>query len=541
MEVWSVITNITVLLTVALVLGVVAQRLKQSAVVGYLLAGLLLGPSALGVIDDPASIRTFAELGVVLLIFSIGLELPVARIRAIGSAALIAGTLQIAVTAAVFAFGGKLLGLSWTTAWALGLVAAPSSTACVIRLLEQRTELDSLHGRMALGVLLLQDAALMPLILAMSLLGSGAGESTGWALVSSFIRMAGLMGVLYLAVRYLLPRALDRTTVLRNRELPLLLAIAVVLSSAGAAHALHISPVLGAFAAGILLAESPYALWIRADVGSLRTVFLTLFFASLAMLDDVSWVRANYLWLLLTVPLVLALKTAVVYVVTRVSRLPVRARVAAGLCLAQTGEFSFVLAQVGRENGALTSDWNQLIIATTVLGLLVTPYLLRVAARIAQAGSATTALAGDGAHHYRDHVVVIGLGPAGQTVCRSLAGQTEMALIDMNPDFRQHAQDVAAEFIAGDATQEPVLAHAGVERARAVVVTIPDHAMALRVIQLISAIAPETAIFTRARTQRFAALLETASTEVVDDEHAAGERLADRVNRALGFQESRAT
>ncbi len=116
-----------------------------------------------------------------------------------------------------------------------------------------------------------------------------------------------------------------------------------------------------------------------------------------------------------------------------------------------------------------------------------------------------------------------------------------MALIDMNPDFRQHAQDVAAEFIAGDATQEPVLAHAGVERARAVVVTIPDHAMALRVIQLISAIAPETAIFTRARTQRFAALLETASTEVVDDEHAAGERLADRVNRALGFQESRAT
>ena len=537
MQIWSVITDVVILLATALLLGVVAQRFRQSVVVGYLVSGLLLGPGVLGVIDDPATIRTFAELGVVMLIFSIGLELPAARIRSLGAAALLAGSLQVVATTVLLALIAKLTGATWSTAWALGLVVAPSSTACVIRLLEQRTELDSTHGRTTVGILLLQDAALVPLILVMSLLGGDPAEAPGYALLSSFARMAGLILLLYLVVRFILPHALDRATASRNRELPLLLAIVVVLSAAGAAHALHISPVLGAFVAGILLAESPYALWIRADVGSLRTVFLTLFFASLAMLDDISWVYAHYHWLLISVPVVLLFKTLVVIAVTRVSGLPLRASIAAGLCLAQTGEFSFVLTQIGTDNGVLSDDWRQLIIATTVIALLVTPYLVRVATRVAYLPETAKSRQVDRAQALRDHVVVIGFGPAGQAVHQALVGRVPMVLVDLNPRAARAAPHPDTVFVTGDATQETVLAHACVDHSRAVVVTLPDHHCALRIIELVGAMAPHTAIFARARSNRYAHQLKESSTDVVDDELATGNLLAERLGRALGFRD----
>jgi CPA2 family monovalent cation:H+ antiporter-2 len=546
-DVWSVIANITALLGVALGLGAIAQRLKQSALVGYLLAGLLLGPGGLGVIDDPGTISTFAELGVVLLIFSIGLELPATRIRALGATALLAGSLQIIVTVVVVAVGCGLAGMAWPTAWALGLVVAPSSTACVMRLLEQRTELDSMHGRSATGILLLQDAALVPLILGMSLLGGGGGAdgaaaggaaagatSGGMMLLGSFARMAGLMALLYLVIRYMLPFALDQTTVSRNRELPLLLAIVVVLGAAWSAHALGVSPVLGAFAAGILLAESPYALWIRADVGSFRTVFLTLFFASLAMMDDLSWVRTHFVRLLIAVPLVLGVKALVVVGVTRFSGLPLRAGMAAGLCLAQTGEFSFVLAQIGVAGGVIPSAWGRLIIGTTVVGLLVTPSLLVLAARVARIAETGGHRLGDDGHDLHDHVVVIGTGPAGQAVYESLVGRIPMALVDLSPRLAQFERNADVHLIRGDATQETVLSHAGVERARAIVVTLPDHTTALRVIELIAAIAPRAAVLTRARTHRYAPLLHASSTEVIDEELEVGRALAERTSHVIG-------
>jgi CPA2 family monovalent cation:H+ antiporter-2 len=535
MAVWSVIAEIIALLAAALILGAVAQRLRQSAVVGYLLAGLLLGPSGFGVIDDPDTVRTFAELGVVMLIFSIGLELPAARIRKLGPAVLLAGVLQIAATIVLFALGARLFGVPWSAAWAIGLIAAPSSTAFVIRLLEKRAELDSLHGRTAIGILLLQDAALVPLIVIMSLLGEQGGESTGPALLLSVGRMAGLMLILFLAIRFVMPIALDRATVYRNREFPLLLAIVVVLSAAWASHALHISPVLGAFVAGVLLAESPFAVWVRADVGSLRTVFLTLFFASLAMLDDISWVRSHFVWLLVSVPAVLLFKALMVVAVTAVTKLPMPTRIATGLCLAQTGEFSFVLAQIGTDNGVLSADWNQLIIATTVLALFVTPYLLPLAARMAGRPGIQPAEGDRPAAKMRDHVVVIGFGPAGRTVYQSLVNRVPMTIVELNPRIGRFDGDESATVITGDATQELVLAHAGVDRARAVVVTIPDHKTALSVIRLIAALAPDTPIISRSRFHRYAGEFHAASTDVVDEELAVGDLLADRVARALSI------
>jgi CPA2 family monovalent cation:H+ antiporter-2 len=533
-DVWSAIQDVIVLLAAALLLGALAQRLQQSAMVGYLLAGVLLGPSGFGWISDPGTIRTFAELGVVLLIFSIGLELPAARMRALGLSALIAGTLQIAVTAVVVALIARGLGVTWATAWAVGLVSAPSSTACVMRLLEQRTELDSQHGRSSLGILLLQDAALVPLILVMSLLGDSGEGSAGLTLLYSVLRMGGLILVLYVAIRFVLPFALDRATVLHNRELPLLLAMVVVLSAAWGAHAMHISPVLGAFVAGILLAESPYALWIRADVGSFRTVFLTLFFASLAMLDDLSWVRAHYPWLLVSVPALLVIKAGVIVGVTAIARLPWRTGLATGLALAQTGEFSFVLLQIGTANGALTRDWQQLFIATTVISLLVTPYLLRVAAKIARASARASASDSGGAHGLQDHVIIVGMGPSGQAVYSALVGRTPLVLIDLNP----RASAVTGEgvaFINGDATQEAVLDHAGIARARAAVVTLPDHHITSQVTQLMQALSPQLCVFTRVRYHRYASLLARSSTEVVDEEKSVGAALADRVGAVLGF------
>jgi CPA2 family monovalent cation:H+ antiporter-2 len=337
MDIWLLIMEITALLGLAFVLGAVAQRLKQSAIVGYLLAGAVLGP----LLFNRSAVQGVAELGVALLLFSIGLEFSFSRLRRMGARAFVVGVLQILLTLAVFAalFAGHG---PFPQALALGAIIALSSTAIVLRVLMDRMEIDAIHGRNALAILLTHDAAVVPLVLLVTIMGHGGDlHSVSLHIARTLASAGGLAAVFYLLFYMVIPRTLMTRGLFNNRELVVLLTIAIGAGSAWAAHAIGLSPALGAFIAGMLLAESPFATQIRSDIVSLRTLFVTLFFTSIGMLADPQWFLANWVQALLWLSIVFALKTLIVAIVGALMRIPFPAALATGITLAQIGEFSF--------------------------------------------------------------------------------------------------------------------------------------------------------------------------------------------------------
>jgi len=550
MDVWSVILDVVLLLGIAMIMGLLFERFRQSAIVAYLLTGALVGPGMLGLVRTQDSIRMLAELGVALLLFTIGLEFSWKRMRSLGVAALAGGAIQITLTGALVFVCAILFGATTKTAVALGAIIGPSSTACVLRVLSQRAELDSIHGRTSLGILLFQDVAVIPLILLVTALGGGNVEgSASPNLVSSGIWVILAGGAFYLLVTYIVPHLLDAAVLSRNRELPILFATATCLAAAWGAHALHLSPALGAFMAGVLLAESPYATWIRSDVSALRTLFLTLFFASIGMLDDPRWIHAHWPWLVVAVPSVLLLKSAIVVLAGLLLRIPLRFAVGAGLCLAQIGEFSFVLATVAETGGAISTDLFNLIVATAVLTMILTPYLIGWTPRAILAISRIPARQSitespDSLGSPRDeplsgHVIIVGFGPAGRGAWNLLrAANLPTVVVDLNRRSIAQARTAVAHAVIGDATQEAVLEHAHVAGARAVLITLPDRVPAMQIIAQVRILAPQTLILARARYDIWHSQLKALGVIVVNEEQETGRQIGHRALEALDIPDT---
>lgn len=559
--------DVVILLAAAMFLGAMFERLRQSAIVGYLLAGTLLGPNAFDLVVHDEGVAAIAELGVALLLFSIGLEFSWGRLRSLGRPALLGGVMQLVFTLIVGTGAALLLGEGAAAAVAVGAVVALSSTAVVLRTLADRAELDAVHGRAALGILLVQDIAVVPLVLLIETLGGqGSAGEVAWRVMTEVAMGAAMVGVFVLLARYGLPRVVAHPSISKNRELPILFAIVAAAGSAWSAYAIGLSPALGAFVAGVILAGSPLATQVRADVGPLKTVFVTLFFSAIGMLADVEWlVTGWHLPLVLGVLLgVVAGKAAVIWGVERLLRMPHRHAVATGLSLAQVGEFSFVLATMAAGVGVFSEDTFALLVSVTIGSLFVTPYLIGGALpvggwverrlrgknrngteplrrpRSAQ-GNADEAQEAEeeptNAEHtpLRGHVVIIGFGPAGRAVAEGLArGGTPVMIIDLNPRTVLAARNEGLHALAGDAASAEVIEHAHAPMAKAVVVTVPDHRAAVATIERVRAECPNVPIIARARYHVHAGALRMAGAHVaVDEEDTVGRRLSEEVGRVL--------
>lgn len=548
MNQWAFLFQIVLLLGLAMLCGLVAQRLRQNAVIGYLMAGIILGPRTFGIVKDPQSVEMLAELGVALLLFTIGLEFSWRRLREFGKSAALLGVLQIVVTIAVGAVLAKLVGLSTHAAFVCGAALAMSSTAVVLRLLIERAELDSPHGRNALSVLLMQDLAVVPLLIMVSVFadgasGAGAIEELGLSLVKSI----ALIGAFFVIIRYVLPTIITRASTAQNRDLPVVLAISVSLGCSWSAHAVGLSPVLGAFAAGILLADLEFAEQIRADVMPLRAAFVTLFFASIGMMAAVPSALGIVHAILLAL-LIFVIKTSVVAGVALLLRKPPRVALRTGIVLAQIGEFSFILAQIAVSKGVLDESVFDLLLTSAVLMLLVTPYMIqfagpisrRLAAVLTRSSRQLQAIEHRERRSEREQqagrVIVIGFGPAGQAVCAALKGQAIPYFI-LETNFQTVSSVRVHEPIdIGDATQAEILEHAGVRHAAAVVVSIPDPGISRIVISQCRLIAPGVPVLVRARYSMFANTLRDAgASTVVDEEHVVGETLAAATLATVGI------
>jgi CPA2 family monovalent cation:H+ antiporter-2 len=535
MAIWETLAKLVLLLSVAFVLGVGARRLKQSAIIGYLLAGTLLGPT----LFDRQALSDWGELGVALLLFSIGLEFSFGRLKRLGSRALLGGVLQVTVTLALFA----LIFSFWNAtgaAVAWGAMVAVSSTAIVLRLLMDRAEMDSVSGRAALGILLLQDLAVVPLVLSLTVMShGGSARDVALRIGQTIAAAGGLVAVFYGLFYHLIPRLLMRRGLFADRELVVLLAIILAFGSAWAAHSLGLSPALGAFLAGMLLAESPFSSQIRADVGSLRTLFVTLFFTSVGMLADPAWFLAHWTSVITWLTVVFVGKALIIFAIGVILKMSPVYALAAGVTLAQIGEFSFVLATEARNGGLIDEDIFSLAVSVTILSMFLAPYMVTYARPLARgligflapSVRSRDAAAGGPSSERHGGVFIVGFGPSGRKVARTLMDHgLKPEVIELNPASVKAARAMGLMVHLGDASSAEILSHAGVTGSCVIVVTVPDPRSAKRILQNVHALSPASGVIVRSRYNISTMdLWELGAAFVVDEENVVGQEIARQV------------
>ena len=376
-----VLRDLVILVAVGIPVVIIAQRLRVPTVVGFLLTGIAIGPNALRLVGQTDSVAALAEVGVVLLLFAIGLELSLSRIARMGQWVLRGGALQVVLTIVAVAGAALLLGAPIRLAVFFGALFALSSTAIILKVYTDRAELDTPHGRVVVAILLFQDLCVVPLMLLTPVL---AGTSPGvGAAVRSIAISVVVIATLILGGRLVVPLALRRIAELRNREIFTMSVVFIGLGAAYVTSAFGMSLALGAFLAGLIISESDYGLQALSDVLPFRDTFSGIFFIAVGMLLDVRYVISHAPSVVAVTVGVMVLKTIIVIVVVRLLKRSIRVGVLSGLGLAQVGEFSFVLAGSGVAAGLLAADQYQLFLGASVLSMLATPFVVRVADRLA--------------------------------------------------------------------------------------------------------------------------------------------------------------
>jgi CPA2 family monovalent cation:H+ antiporter-2 len=536
------LAELVVLLALAAAGAALFERLRLPSIAGFLVAGAVVGPGGLALVSDPGTVRTVAEAGVVFLLFEIGLELPVERLRRLLRRGLVAGALQVGVTLAATAGAAVALGVAGRTALVLGALVAMSSTALVVRLLSEQGELDAPHGQLAVAILLFQDLCIVPFLLAVPLLASE--DPVGVAPIGGALARAALAGGAFYAVtRYALPRVLSAAAGLRSREVFSLVAVLVVVGAAVGAEGLGLGLAVGAFLAGLAASASPWGHQLFAEVLPLRGVLLGVFFTAVGMLLDVrlAWQHAGLV--LALVAAATLLKAAVVAgTLGLVLRLGRRASVLAALALAQTGEFSFVLAAAATAAGLLDRELSQAFVAASVLSLLATPFVLRAGPLLLDRRTRRApASEGPAEGGVSGHVLVIGYGLAGRNLARVLqAIGIPWLAVDANPASSEEARARdETRVVYGDATRPALLERLGVRSARAVVVAITDPLATRRIVSIVRRLNPGARLIARTRyVQDVDALQVLGASTVVAEELEAAIDLLTHVLREFGLVRS---
>ncbi|MCL6545640.1 MAG: cation:proton antiporter [Bryobacteraceae bacterium] len=535
---WRLLAELVGLLGLSLALGLLARRLRQTAAIGYLLAGLLAGPKGLGIIQARETVDFLASLGVALLLFGIGLEFSWHRIAALGRRSVIAGLLQFGLTWLAGAAAGRWLGLSASGQLVLGNVLALSSTAFLLRILQERSEMDSRHGRLTFGVALLQDLLLIPLLVFQSISAQGRSELEGLADLSiQLVKGAALLALIYVVVRLVVLPIFRRADAYAEREAPVLLSVLVAVGCSWGSHVAGLSPVLGAFVGGVLLADQPVSAQVRANLAPFQAVFFTLFFASIGMLAGIPSSQQAPLVILASAGII-AVKFLMAALALRLTGCPPRVALMGGLALAQIGEFSFVLAKDALDRRLLPAGWFEPLVTASILTLILNPYLMRAghwwanrwSRRQSRLGAAEPA---EGPAS--ESVIVVGFGPAGREVCRALeeAG-VEPVVVESNPALAETAKGYPT--VVGDGTSVETMVKAGIRTARMLIVTVPDPGTSRTILGVARDLNPDLRVVVRARYHRYAEPLRHLGAEaVVDEEHHVGRALADVARRRLGL------
>ncbi|MBL0086710.1 MAG: cation:proton antiporter [Ideonella sp.] len=530
--------ELVLLYLMAAVAGVVVCRmLKLPPMLGYLVVGVLIGPNALALAKDSAGVKYLAEFGVVFLMFVIGLEFNLPKLRSMRTLVFGLGMSQVVLTtlgavlgnvllAAAFAWLGRSWQLGWQGAIALGAAMAMSSTAIVVKLMSERLELESEHGKRVMGVLLFQDLAVVPLLVLIPALGD-SGETMVRTLLFALAKAAVLLTLLLVGGQRVMRWWLTLVARRKSEELFVLNLLLVTLGLAYLTEHAGLSLALGAFVAGMLIAETEYKHQVETDIRPFHDVLLGLFFITIGMKLDWHPVWDQWLLVLMLTTGPVVAKAALVALLARAFQATPGVAIRTGLYLAQAGEFGFVLLTLGADEGLVGHQWLSPVLASMVLSMLATPFIVMASGWIVMKLSANewmlqslqlTSIAKK-AIHTESHVIICGYGRSGQNLARLLEpeGIPYMAL-DLDPDRVRQAAAAGQSVVFGDAARLPSLMAAGLARASAVVVSYPDTPSALKILQLVREHAPRVPVIVRTIDDSdLERLREAGATEVVPE------------------------
>lgn len=528
---FDILRDIVIIFALAVGVLFICHRINIPAIVGFLLTGILAGPYGLGLVETSEQVHVIAEFGVILLLFSIGLEFSFKNLASIKKTILLGGSIQVGLTILFTFLIARFMGLEGNQAVFLGFLVSLSSTAIVLKQLTERVEIDTPHGRTALGILIYQDIIVVAMMLFTPFLGTG-GENVQ-PLTSILLKAAAIIIIVMILSLYVIPPLLHQITRTQSRELFMLSIMVICFSVAWLTSSAGLSLALGAFLAGLIISESEYSHQALSNITPFIDTFTSLFFVSIGMLLDIN-VLTGHLGTILLLSLGLVLgKSIIAGIATLVLGYPLRIAVLTGLGLAQVGEFSFILAQTGIEHSLINPALYQGFLSSAIITMMLTPFIINFAPRVANMayrlplpkrllkGAIPEIEEISEDINLEDHLVIIGYGLNGKNLSRAAAyAGIPYIILEVNADTVRKERLKGEPIYYGDATHELVLKHINVDKARVVVIAISDSAATRRVTYMARKLSPLAHIIVRTR---FVAdmhdLYELGANEVIPEEY----------------------
>lgn len=538
-------------LSVAIVIVSVLRRVQLPPLLGYLIAGAIVGPYGFGLLDSKEEIRHIAEFGVVFLLFSIGLELSLPKLISMRRALLGLGGMQVLLCTLTALFIAKIAGLNWAAAIAVSGALALSSTAVATKQLIEQDELHQTHGKLSLAILLFQDLATVPFLIIVPAL-AGTGGSVGAVLLERILIGTVIFLVMLAAGRWLLRPLFHHIAQARSSELFMLTALLVVLGSAFLTEHYHLSAALGAFIAGVMVAETEYAHQIESDVQPFRDILLGLFFISVGLIIDIRVFIAHWPLILSILVALVVFKTIVIALLARIAATPIKVSLRTGLILAQGGEFGLFLLAVALDHQIIDLAANQIVISTIVVSMAISPLLIRknekIAKFIVRSFKGKKHQVTDEEELYiapgtqQGHVIICGYGRVGQTLARFLEYEAVPYVgLEVDPVRLREARTASEPVYFGDPMQESALQAVGIDKARMLIIAFSHPKQTLKILRNARRLNKDIPILVRTMDDSELEALQIAgATEVIPDKLESSLMLASHMLILLGQSPAKA-
>nr|WP_136251628.1 monovalent cation:proton antiporter family protein [Ningiella ruwaisensis] len=482
------------------------KRLNLPPILAYLVAGLVAGPQVLNLFEDSHAMYLAAEIGIVFLLFTLGLEFSLAKLLAMRRLVFGVGAGQMLLTSAVFAALAMIIGQDLTTSIIIGAMLALSSTAIVIKTIDEQGRLNTKRSQLAVSILLFQDIAVVPLLIVIPLLANADEQSIAMAMLFALLKGIVVVTLLLAAGKYLLPRVFNEIAKTRTDELFVLCTLVIALLAAGATFAFGLSMALGAFLAGMMLSESQYRHQLEADIRPFRDILMGLFFITVGMQLDINIMLAMPHWILLGLLILVVIKVIMVRIAALIYGTDAQDAWAAGLKLSQMGEFTFVIAALAVDNQIIDDATSSFIICVGVLSMAITPYLINksgiIAAKLAKSPEPDMLPDSELTHAALPppDVVILGYGRVGQSIAKMLKLEAlAYVVVDIDPIRVQESRAAGERILYGDVAHKSILENARVTQAKLVIITFDNHEKSIKVINTLKSIKDDVQVIVRTR------------------------------------------
>lgn len=538
---FPMLTETMILLGLSVLVVFLFQRMRLPSILGFLATGMIVGPHGFSLIKAAEEIEVMAEIGIILLLFVIGLELSLRQLASISRTVFLGGTIQVFGTIAVTSALCLLLGMSWPSAVFTGFLFSLSSTAIVLKILQDRGEINTAHGRNALGILIFQDIVVVPMMLITPIIAGQSGNVTA-DILALILKSALVVAFTLVTARYLMPRLLYAIAKTNSKELFLLATVTICFGVAWITSEAGLSLALGAFLAGLIISESEYSHQATSIILPFRELFTSVFFVSVGMMLNLSFFVKNAALILALTIAVFLVKGALAATAAAILKYPPKTVVLTGLALFQIGEFAFILSNIGIRYELISTTTNQYFLATSITTMLLTPFVFMYADRLTNwivpdfimkkwGGAARDIPIPSDFAQMENHLVIIGYGLNGHNLARAAGfANIPYVIIDNNAELVHREKDRGQPIIFGDATEDHILESVGIHNARVIVIAISNKEATKAIIAHIRSISSSVFVIVRTRyVKETVPLLSMGADEVIPEEFETSVEIFSRV------------